>query len=91
MLVYVLVKMFSPCFCLILFMLINPLVSQSFHRLDSKEYHVEVQSSVKGFSEAVGKCAQINATLAIVDSQVIKDFLLKITGNLTSKDTNILF
>ena len=77
--------MFSPYSCLILFMLMNPLLSQSFHRLGLKEYYVEVQSSVRNYSDAVDKCAQMNATLAIVNSQAIQDFLVNKIGNLTGK------
>ena len=82
--------MYNPCSCLILFMLMNPLSGKSFHRLGAKEYYVEVQSSVRNYSEALDECARITATLAIVNSQAIRDFLENITGNLTSKFANIL-
>ena len=81
--------MFNSRSCLILFMLMNPLSGQTFHRLDSKEYYVEVQNSVRDYSEAVEKCARINATLAIVNSQDIQVFLVNNTGNLTGKFANI--
>ena len=71
-------------------MLMNPLSGQTFHRLDSKEYYVEVQSSVRNYSQAVEECARINAALAIVNSQAIQDFLVNNTGNLTGKFANIL-
>ena len=66
-------------------MLMNPLLSQSFHRLGSKEYYVELQSSVRNYSDAVDKCAQMNTTLAIVNSQAIQDFLVNKIGNLPGK------
>ena len=71
-------------------MLMNPLSGQTFHRLGSKEYYVEVQNSVRDYSEAVEECARINSTLAIVNSQDIQDFLVNIIGNLTGKFANIL-
>ena len=70
-------------------MLMDSLSGQTFHRLDSKEYYVEVQSSVRNYSEAVVECARINATLAIVNSQAIRDFLVNISGNLSGKFANI--
>ena len=71
-------------------MLMNPLSGQTFHRLASKEYHIEVKSYVRSYSEAVDECAQINATLAIVNSQAIRDFLVNNIGNLTGKFANVL-
>ena len=71
-------------------MLMNPLSGQTFDRLGSKEYYIELQGFVKNYSEAVAKCAQMNATLAIVNSQAIQDFLVNITGNLSGKFANIL-
>ena len=68
----------------------QPLSGQSFHRLGAKEYYVEVQGFVRDYSEAVDKCAQINATLATVNSQAIQDFLVNIIGNLAGKVANIL-
>ena len=82
--------MFSSYSSLILFMLMNPLSGQTFHRLGAKEYYVEVQNSVRDYSEAVEECARINSTLAIVNSQDIQDFLVNIIGNLTGKFANIL-
>ena len=66
-------------------MLMNPLSGQSFQRLDSKEYYVEVQNSVRDYSEAVEECDRMNATLAIVNSQAIRDFLVNISGNLSGR------
>ena len=61
----------------------EPVVRPIISTTGFKEYFVEVQNSVRDYSEAVEKCAQINATLAKVNSQAIRDFLVNVSGNLS--------
>ena len=59
--------------------------SQAFFSFGSYEYYVERNNPVWSYSEAEEKCNAIQATLAVVNTEDIRNFLVKRIGHLTGK------
>ena len=69
----------------IIFAAINPSNSQAFVPNGSYEYYIERNNPVWSYSEAEGKCNASNATLAVVNTEDIRNYLVREIGNLTGK------
>ena len=75
--------MFSFLFTFIITLLPHFSIAQTFLQFGSHEYYIERNNAVESYAEAEKKCLQ--ATLAVVNTKAINDFLEKKIGVLTGK------
>ena len=69
----------------VVFMFVYPGPCSSFNAFGEYEYFVEKQFFVRNYLQAEQQCAQANATLAMVNSQNITNFLVQLIGSPTGK------
>ena len=69
----------------LIFAYVNYSILQTFTSFGSYEYYIERNNPVWSYSEAEGKCNASNATLAVVNTENIRDHLVREIGNLTGK------
>ena len=69
----------------VFFVYVHQSISQTFLPFGSYEYYIERNHPVRSYSEAEGKCNASNATLAVVNTEDIKKYLVRNIGNLTGK------
>ena len=62
-----------------------PSFSQSFLPFGEIEYYIEKDGKAESYDEAETKCNKLNATLAIVNSEAIQEFLADNITNSTGK------
>ena len=70
-----------------IFLLANPQFvfvsqAQSFLTFNSYQYYIETNDEVRSYSAAAEQCSQKNATLAVVNTPEIGEFLVENIGNL---------
>ena len=65
-------------------------LSQTFLPFGSYEYYIERNNPVWSYSESEGKCNASNATLAVVNTEDIRNHLVVEIGNLTGKTTKVI-
>ena len=69
----------------VFFVYVHLSISQTIFSFGSYEYYIERNNFVWSYSEAEEKCIELNATLAVVNTEDIRNHLLRKIGNLTGK------
>ena len=77
-------------FALTIVLLPHVFIGQTFLPFGCQKYYIERNNTVTNYLEAEKKCKAINATLAVVNTEYIRNFLVKQIGNLTSKRKKVV-